>query len=167
MWVSVRDAAALLTVSEDTIRRRMKAGALVSRQEPTPSGFRWLVELPEPPLQDAPAEGPQIPGADSDGAPASASAKGHVGEEAALRELIATLQRELETRNDELAARRREVQELHILLGRARGRELPPQTVDAAPATTPASGGVAPPHVPPRRRPRPLWVRLLDALRGP
>ena len=134
MWVSVRDAAALLTVSEDTIRRRMKAGALTARQEPTPSGFRWLVELPDPEPQDAPAAPPHKPQPDSDGAPAN----GHAGEVIALRELVATLQRELETRNEELAARRCEVSELHILLGRAQGRELSPQTVDIAPARAPA-----------------------------
>jgi hypothetical protein len=29
------------------MRRRMRAGIVASRKEPTPSGFRWLVEVPE------------------------------------------------------------------------------------------------------------------------
>ena len=98
MWVTVRDAAALLGVSEDTVRRRMKAGALPARQDPTRSGFRWLVELPDP----APASPPQTDVPDSTPAPARPSE----GELAALRELVDALQRERVTLVEELAARR-------------------------------------------------------------
>ena len=155
MWVTVRDAAALLVVSEDTVRRRLKAGTLPARHEPTRSGFRWLVEVPDPAPEDAPAAPPHAPSPDSDGAPAN----GHATEVAALRELVDVLQRERATLVEELDARRREVSELHILLGRAQGRGLPPQAVTAAPAR----GSAAPPQMPPRRR-LPWWERLLRTL---
>ncbi len=85
--VSIADAARLLNVSQDTIRRRIRRGALAAHKETTAQGFNWLVDLPD--------ELPQ----DDDGD----------GEIRALRELVKTLQEEVDSR-------RREVQELHVLL---------------------------------------------------
>lgn len=49
MFVTIKEAAARLNVSQDTIRRRLKAGEFEGMQEPTGSrsGFRWLVEVPD------------------------------------------------------------------------------------------------------------------------
>jgi hypothetical protein len=111
MWVPVRDAADRLNVSEDTIRRRLKASALKSRKESTPSGFRWLVEVPD----DASAPPMQAPAPDSNHAPADA----HAGEAVVLRELVGVLKAEVGTLTATLAARDRDIDRLMILLQRA------------------------------------------------
>jgi len=45
MDVSINEAARHLGVSEDTVRRRIRAGNLLARKEPRPQGFTWVVEL--------------------------------------------------------------------------------------------------------------------------
>jgi hypothetical protein len=44
-WVSIRDAAQRLGVSPDAIRRRLRSGQLPGKQEPTPQGHVWLVDV--------------------------------------------------------------------------------------------------------------------------
>lgn len=52
--LTIKDAAAHLGVSENTIRRRLKSGKLQGEQEQTDQGYRWLIlidveeEDPEP-----------------------------------------------------------------------------------------------------------------------
>jgi hypothetical protein len=50
-WVVLRDAATLLDVSIDTVKRRMQRGELPARRETIPQGFRWLVRV-DPPLTE-------------------------------------------------------------------------------------------------------------------
>ncbi len=88
--ISVGEAARRLGVSTDTIRRRIGKGELTAHQEPTPQGFRWEVELQ----------------------PNDQSVNGHEGTEA----LVTALQAQVQAQAEELDARRREVQELHVLL---------------------------------------------------
>ena len=89
--VSVGEAARRLGVSTDTIRRRIGKGELTAHQEPTPQGFRWEIEL-------GPDDQP-LNGHDSD------------------NELLVTILRDqVQAQAEELDARRREVQELHVLL---------------------------------------------------
>ena len=57
--ISIREAAQLQGVAQDTIRRRIRRGELKAHQEPTPQGFRWIVELEE---ETAQAEPPQVQG---------------------------------------------------------------------------------------------------------
>jgi hypothetical protein len=45
-WVTIREAAAALGVSADTVRRRLKTGALVGEKRPTDAGLAWFVQLP-------------------------------------------------------------------------------------------------------------------------
>ena len=99
-WVSVREAADILGVSQDTVKRKLKAGTLPGRKETGEKGERWLVELPD----DATATLRQ----DQD------SALG-----AALQQVIDVLSRERDELWQEVASRRREVEELHILLQRS------------------------------------------------
>jgi transposase-like protein len=94
MQVTISEAARLLGISEPTARRRVRSGELPGTQMTTPQGFVWMVELPD----DLPMDG-------------SSS-----GEIAALREMIAQLKTRVEAQEVELEARRREVQELHVLL---------------------------------------------------
>ena len=151
MWVPVRDAAAVLGLSEDTIKRRLKVGALAARKEPTARGFRWVVEVPDA----APAQPPQMGAPDSNGA----TAQGSSGEIAALRQHLAAVERELEHRNRELEARDRDVERLIILLQRAQGAVLPAGPIDRATAEPPHQR----PHQPPLRR-HPWWRVLLRRL---
>lgn len=71
-WMTIREAAEELGVSETTIRRRMQAGTLTGRQEAYGQGFRWQVWMETaadaapsaPPVSlapryDAPAPPPQ------------------------------------------------------------------------------------------------------------
>ena len=90
--VTIKEAAQSLGVSQDTVRRRIRKKELQARQTPTPQGFRWAVEL-----------GPDIGGAEIEG-----------GQD--LRELVDVLRSQLQSQEEELASRRREVQELHVLL---------------------------------------------------
>ena len=97
MQVTISEAARLLGISEPTARRRVRSGELPGTQTPTPQGFVWMVELSDDlPLESAPS-----------------------GEVAALRELNAQLKAQVEAQGMELEARRREVQELHVLLQQA------------------------------------------------
>jgi len=89
--ISIGEAARRLGVSTDTIRRRIGKGELTAHQEPTPQGFRWEVELQ---ANDQ-------------------SLNGHAGNNELL---ITILQAQIQAQAEELDARRREVQELHVLL---------------------------------------------------
>jgi len=112
---TIADAAQRLGVSEHTVRRRIKAGELPASRDST--GRLW-VTLADPGAtpSESSATAPRTP----DSPPDSQSA--------VYRELVASLQRQVETQALELDARRREVQELHVLLQQAQ-RALP-----AAPA---------------------------------
>ena len=63
-WLPIREASEVLGVSPDTIRRRLRNGALDGRQEEAPPR-RWLVDVPTH------AQAPPTPGP-SPGAPTAA-----------------------------------------------------------------------------------------------
>ena len=48
--VTMGEAAQRLGVSVDTIRRRLRRGELEGQHQPTPQGFIWLIEMPNPAL---------------------------------------------------------------------------------------------------------------------
>jgi len=98
-WVTVQEASAALGVSQDTIKRRLRAGTMPGRKEPMEKGERWLVEL-----------GDDVP---------LATAVPSQDESPALREIIDLLKNERAELWQEVASRRREVEELHILLQRS------------------------------------------------
>lgn len=90
-WVALRDAAAILGVSTDTVKRRMQRGELERRRETIPQGFRWLVRV-DPVISEAtgsserdetPAQGVAVPSTSPD--------------------VVAALLHELEVRNQEIA----------------------------------------------------------------
>lgn len=45
--LTIKEAAAALGVSQDTIRRRLKAGEIEGRKEEMGSGYRWVVTVPD------------------------------------------------------------------------------------------------------------------------
>jgi excisionase family DNA binding protein len=111
--VSIDEAARLLGVSQDTIRRRIRNGELKAHQETRPQGYVWRVILPDEELEP---EG-----------------QNHVGDTCLSSELvealrntiqrqddaIAQLRTQLEAKDRQLETRAREVQELHVLLQHA------------------------------------------------
>lgn len=100
--VSVGEAARRLGVSTDTIRRRISKGELIAHREPTPQGYRWEIEL-QP--NDQPLN----------------------GQDSNLEVLVTTLQAQVQAQGEELDARRREVQELHVLLQTAQAALTAPE----------------------------------------
>jgi hypothetical protein len=90
-WVTLRDAAAILGVSTDTVKRRMQRGDLERRREIIPQGFRWLVRVDpviseaigSPERDETPAQGVAVPSTSPD--------------------VVAALLHELEVRNQEIA----------------------------------------------------------------
>jgi len=101
--VSIAEAAERLGVSIDTIRRRIGKEELKARKIFSPHGEKYLVELPD--------DVPPVPTTSQDKGESSPEVE-------AMRKTISILETELE-------ARRREVQELHLLLQQAQ-RQLPP-----------------------------------------
>ncbi len=145
--VPIREAAARLGVSADTIRRRLKSGELAGQKERTPQGYTWLVEVPftiePPPRPDASPEPPAAPPAE----PAPDQTTAPAAEVRRLEQLVDVLQTELE-------ARRREVEQLHIVLSQqARALALP------APQETPMQATQAP-RQPPTQDHLSWWQRL-------
>jgi excisionase family DNA binding protein len=114
MQVTLSEAAVRLKLSERTVRRWLHSGKLQGSQMPTDRGFQWLVDIPDDLQVEPEGEAP--------------------GEMQALRDMNAVLMRRLDLADQELEARRREVQELHVLLQQAQ-------------AALPASQGA----------PRPWW----------
>jgi predicted DNA-binding transcriptional regulator YafY len=92
MQVSIREAADMLRVSEQTIRRRIHTGELPATQMNTPQGFIWMVELSDDP--------PTV----------------EVDRTAAL---IASLESRIAAQDAELAAKNQQISELHVLLQQA------------------------------------------------
>jgi len=91
--VGIAQAAHMLGLSQDTVRRRLRAGELAGEKVKGAGGFRWMVDVPE-----------------VDGEPPTTPPANGQGDNEALRELVDTLQ-------EQLTARTREVAELHQLLG--------------------------------------------------
>jgi len=114
--VTIAEAARCLGMSIDSIRRRIAKNELKARKVPSSHGEIYLVELPD------------------DAIPATATPAAEEKEEntvaiEAMRQTISILETELE-------ARRREVQELHVLLQQAQ-KQLPPGKTEEAKEETP------------------------------
>jgi len=97
--LTITAAAEHLQVSTATVKRRLHKGTLKGRQVPRPQGYTWLVEVD----QDQ-------------------------GSTTADTTLITALRDQVAILVEELAGRRREVQELHVLLQTAQ------TALNAAPA---------------------------------
>jgi excisionase family DNA binding protein len=94
MRLTIAEAAQRLRLSEQTVRRRIRSGELQATQMSSPGGFSWVVEVPDDPPTDTP-------------------------DNQSLRELVDELRARVAAQDAELEARRREVQELHVLLQQA------------------------------------------------
>ena len=112
--VTIAEAAKRLGMSIDSIRRRIAKEELKARKVPSPHGEIYMIELPD----DISAP-PAAEDKDKEDNPVALEA---------MRKTIAILENELE-------ARRREVQELHVLLQQAQ-KQLPPGKTEEKPAET-------------------------------
>jgi len=92
---TVEQAAQHLGISSKSVRNRLAKGYLAGQQEPSPGGFRWIIELPDQGTSGTPQNG-------------HTETTGKVIE--LLTSQVTELQRQLEVRE-------REVGQLHILLG--------------------------------------------------
>lgn len=108
--LTIAEASQRLGISPDTVRRRIARGELAARKIPTAHGESYLVDLPEE------AAAPADPKAAA--APGTRTMAAVQGTETDLRKTIAILE-------GELAARTREIHELHILLQQAQALALP------------------------------------------
>ena len=104
MQVTIPEAARMLRVSEHTVRRRLRSGELQGSHVASVGGFTWMVDIPDELVIGNPAS----------------------GETAVTALLIARLEAQIVSQGaqiaaqyEELEARRREVQELHVLLQQA------------------------------------------------
>ena len=111
--VNVAEAAELLRVSTQTVKRRLKNESLNGERRATAQGYIWLVDIPEDDF-----------GITSEVGDTTGDISGGVSKEVArLEEIVSLLGKELEQRDRQLEvkdnqidARGREVQELHVLL---------------------------------------------------
>ena len=112
--VSVAEAAKLFSVSEETIKRRIRRGELSGQQQPRPQGYVWAVEIPDELFatttqHDATTSQDDNTNPDTEHNTSS-------GDVRRLEEMVAILQQQLGVYQEEMESRRREVQELHVLL---------------------------------------------------
>jgi hypothetical protein len=111
--VSVIEAARSLGVSEETVKRRIRRGELNGQQQPRPQGFVWMVDIPEEVL-DSTGQHDTTTTHDDDTDHNTSS-----GEIRRLEEMVKLLRQQLSVYQEEVESRRREVQELHVLLQQA------------------------------------------------
>jgi hypothetical protein len=104
--VPIIEAANSLGVSVDTIRRRISKGELKARKIPSPHGEIYMVEIPDNIVVES-----------SDSEEKKEVTPSEVQTIEAMKKTISILQTEVD-------ARRREVQELHVLLQQAQ-KQLP------------------------------------------
>jgi hypothetical protein len=113
--VTLAEAAHHLGVSVDTVRRRLQKGELKGQQQARPQGFTWLIDIPEKTELGSSVAGSQ---ADAE-VNSEVSLAACQAEISRLESMVAMLQDRVNAQQEELEARRREVQELHVLLQQA------------------------------------------------
>ena len=117
-WVSLREAAAALGVSPDTVRRRIRAAHIEARK----AGGRWQVEMP-----DAAAASPPEP--ERDATALARQAADLQAENRMLRGQLATMHATLDHEREQAGLVARTLEQF--------SRALPAPAADAAPARAP------------------------------
>jgi hypothetical protein len=110
--VTLAEAAHHLGVSVDTVRRRLQKGELKGQQQARPQGFIWLIDIPEETEPSSSVAGSQVD-AEVNSEVSLAACQAEISR---LESMVAMLQDRVNAQQEELEARRREVQELHVLL---------------------------------------------------
>jgi len=114
--VTIAEAARCLGMSIDSIRRRIAKGELKARKVPSPHGEIYMVELAD------------------DAAPVAVTTE----EKEENPVAIEAMQKTIAILEAELESRRREVQELHVLLQQAQ-KQLPPGKTEEAKPEAPVT----------------------------
>lgn len=165
VWVSLSEAAQILGVSVDTVKRRIVAGQFQARREQRPQGFRWVVELP---AENAPHDEAGVvpidearPAADSPEDSAPVGVQDQALAIAVLRREIVRLEETVSLLSDELNRRHREFSALLAWLHGIGLHDMPAVAGHAA-----DDGAVEAPPAPaeralpdPQRRWRAPWQR--------
>jgi len=94
--LTIAQAAAHLSLSQDTVRRRLRNGEIDGHQEPCAGGFKWIVDL--------------------DAAKDSGDASVITENGATNSDLVEMLKGQVHDLRDQLDTRAREISELHQLL---------------------------------------------------
>ena len=118
-WVSIREAAAALGVSQDTVRRRIRAANIEARKA---NNGRWQVEMP-----DAAAASPPAP--ERDATALARQAADLQAENRMLRGQLATMHATLDHEREQAGLVARTLEQF--------SRALPAPAADAAPARAP------------------------------
>src|SRR5918999_89624 len=140
-WVSMTQAASCLGVSVDTIRRRLHRGELQGKQKPISQGFAWLIEIPDEVIEECRRKDSSQPAAkleaiesqgctQADATPDATQQQSQsedssylaailAAENTLLRELVESHRGQVQVLQGELEAKRRDIQELHVLLQRS------------------------------------------------
>jgi excisionase family DNA binding protein len=117
--VTIAEAAHRLGVSVDTVKRKLRRGELRGYKQPGGrGGFSWVIEVGDS------SQGKAHDNADASMEDTSAN---YYGEVKALRELVAMLQtqvvaqqkqieQQLTSHQEELSAKNRQIEQLHVLL---------------------------------------------------
>jgi excisionase family DNA binding protein len=108
--LTIAEASARLGISPDTVRRRIGRGELPARKVPTAHGESYVIDLPEEAA--APGDPP-------------AAGEPDTRTMAAIQVMAADLRKTIAILEGELAARSREIHELHTLLQHAQALALP------------------------------------------
>jgi len=116
--LTITEAARAMGISSATVKRRLKTGELNGRQVTRPQGFLWVVEVDQDHSTTPPTTGSRNGGSDGDSTGAD------------LPTLVTMLQAQVAAQTEELDARRREVQELHVLLQTAQAALPPPPAAE-------------------------------------
>jgi hypothetical protein len=165
-WVALRDAATLMGVSVDTVKRRMQRGELQARRETIPQGFRWLVRVDDGGTVD------NINGSNlvDNVKEVSGIKDDNINLDSALQiptpdaDVLTFLQGQLEERNREIASL------LATVASQARAMEhaeerLRQLEAPGSPESVADGGDGSAVEASTERPPAGLWQRLLDALR--
>jgi hypothetical protein len=111
--VSIGQAVTRLGVSEVTIRRRLRKGELKGQKRQTPQGYVWLIELPDDVSEDK-------KNSDSgEGESLSELVAALRSQVEGQQELVDSLQAQVKVQQEELAAKNKQIEQLHILLQQA------------------------------------------------
>ena len=106
------EAATRLGVSPDTIRRRIRNGELKAKQEPTPQGYTWKVQLPVDEAARGSTSQDRQPGASDESLPWRELVD-------TLRDEVSVLREQLIAQQEEASAKNEQIRELHVLLQQA------------------------------------------------
>ena len=126
--VSVTEAANLLGVSEETVKRRLRRGELRGERRRRPQGYVWLVDLLDESFSTTTHDHSTTTQGDRGDHDTDHNTSGDEGHYL-LQEMVEMLQTQVKAQQEQLESKDRQISELHVLLQQAQervNRMLPP-----------------------------------------